>query len=101
MTAVRKKVLITGGAGLIGSVLVDKLGGGYEISSFDRRKADKVRSFAGGVDRFGGANQSLRRAGFCGAPCRRPERVRELGNPTKRTILKEHIISSKRQEGAV
>ena len=47
----KNNVLITGGAGLIGSILIDKLGDRYEISSLDLRKADGARSFVGSVRR--------------------------------------------------
>ena len=46
----RKKVLITGGAGLIGSVLIDRLGDRYEMSSLDLKEADGVPSHVASLD---------------------------------------------------
>ena len=46
----RKKVLITGGAGLIGSVLIDRLGDRYEMSSLDLREAVGVPSHVASLD---------------------------------------------------
>ncbi len=43
----RKKVLITGGAGLIGSILIDRLSDRYDITSFDLKEADGARSVVG------------------------------------------------------
>ena len=43
----KKKVLITGGAGLIGSILIDRLGDRYDMSSFDLMEAKHARSFVG------------------------------------------------------
>ncbi len=43
----KTNVIITGGAGLIGSVLIDKLSSTYEISSLDVKPADGVQSFIG------------------------------------------------------
>jgi len=40
----KRKVLITGGAGLIGTILKNKLGGKYDISSIDIREARNVPS---------------------------------------------------------
>ena len=40
----KRKVLITGGAGMIGSILKNKLGGKYDFSSFDVREARNVPS---------------------------------------------------------
>ena len=48
----RPKVLITGGAGLIGSILIDKLSEEYEFSSFDLKEADGVPSFVGDLTDF-------------------------------------------------
>lgn len=45
--AAKKKVIITGGAGLIGSILIDKLSDSYEFSSFDLKEAKDVKSFVG------------------------------------------------------
>ncbi len=47
MSDKNKKVLITGGAGLIGSVLIKRLGGLYTLSSLDLKEVDGVRSFIG------------------------------------------------------
>ncbi|MFW6194983.1 MAG: NAD-dependent epimerase/dehydratase family protein [Chloroflexota bacterium] len=41
----KKKVLITGGAGLIGSVVRDHLGHMYDFTSLDLKEADGARSF--------------------------------------------------------
>ena len=46
----RKKVLITGGAGLIGSILIDRLGDRYEMSSLDLKEADGVPSHVASLD---------------------------------------------------
>ena len=46
----KKKVLITGGAGLIGSVLIDRLGDRYELSSLDLREAVGVPSHVASLD---------------------------------------------------
>ena len=43
----RPKVLLTGGAGLIGSILVENLSDQYEFSSLDLKEADGIRSFVG------------------------------------------------------
>ena len=48
-----KKVIITGGAGLIGSVLSQHLGGKYEISSFDVKPAEGIHSFTGNLTNLG------------------------------------------------
>ncbi|MDA1280275.1 MAG: NAD(P)-dependent oxidoreductase [Chloroflexi bacterium] len=45
-----KKVLITGGAGLIGSILIDKLGDKYDFSSLDLRAVDGVPSTVANLD---------------------------------------------------
>ena len=42
-----RKVIITGGAGLIGSILIGRLGEKYELSSFDLNQAEGVKSFVG------------------------------------------------------
>jgi len=34
----KRKTLITGGAGLIGSIMIDKLSGKYEFSSLDLKE---------------------------------------------------------------
>ena len=46
----KKKVLITGGAGLIGGILIDRLGDRYDISSLDLKKADGVSSHVASLD---------------------------------------------------
>ena len=43
----RKKVLVTGGAGLIGSILIERLSERYEITSFDLKPADGAPSVVG------------------------------------------------------
>lgn len=43
----RPKVLITGGAGLIGSILIDKLSDRYDFTSFDLKEANGARSVVG------------------------------------------------------
>lgn len=43
----RRKVLITGGAGLIGSILIDKLSDRYDFTSFDLKEASGARSVVG------------------------------------------------------
>ena len=40
----RKKVLITGGAGLIGGILIDRLSDRYDITSLDLTEAEGARS---------------------------------------------------------
>lgn len=46
----KRKVLITGGAGLIGGILIDRLGDRYELSSLDLREADGVESHVASLD---------------------------------------------------
>ena len=46
----KKKVLITGGAGLIGGVLIDRLGDRYNLSSLDLRDAEGVPSHVASLD---------------------------------------------------
>ena len=46
----QKKVLITGGAGLIGSILIDRLADRYELSSLDLNEADGVLSHVASLD---------------------------------------------------
>lgn len=43
----RKKVLITGGAGLIGSILIERLSDRYEFTSFDLKEAKGANSVVG------------------------------------------------------
>ncbi len=43
----RKKALVTGGAGLIGSVLIDRLSDRYDFTSFDLKEAPGTRSVVG------------------------------------------------------
>ncbi len=43
----RKRVLVTGGAGLIGSILIDRLSDRYEFTSFDLKKAKNAESVVG------------------------------------------------------
>ena len=43
----RPRVLITGGAGLIGSILIDKLSDRYDFTSFDLKEAKGARSVVG------------------------------------------------------
>jgi NAD+ dependent glucose-6-phosphate dehydrogenase len=43
----RPKVLITGGAGLIGSILIEQLSARYDFTSFDLKEASGVRSIVG------------------------------------------------------
>ena len=50
--AIRPKVLITGGAGLIGSILIDKLSAQYEFTSFDLQEAEGVDSIIGDLHDF-------------------------------------------------
>ena len=45
-----KKVLITGGAGLIGSIIINRLGNKYEFSSLDLRAVDGVPSTVANLD---------------------------------------------------
>lgn len=45
----KKRVLITGGAGLIGSILRKRLGDRYELSSLDREPVEGTRSFTGNI----------------------------------------------------
>ena len=51
-TSGNRKVLITGGAGLIGSVLIERLGSIYDISSLDLRPAEGVPSTIGSLDDY-------------------------------------------------
>ena len=46
----KRKVLITGGAGLIGSIMIDKLSDKYEFSSLDLRDADGIKSTVANLD---------------------------------------------------
>ncbi len=46
----KRKVLITGGAGLIGGILIDRLGSRYELSSLDLKPVDGVKSTVGSLD---------------------------------------------------
>ena len=46
----KKKVLITGGAGLIGGILNDRLGDRYELSSLDLKEAEGVPSHVASLD---------------------------------------------------
>ena len=89
----KKKVLITGGAGLIGSVLIDRLGDRYELSSLDLKEADGVPSHVASLDdldamqpafegidcggSFGGGSSRVCGVGFCAAEqsCRDVQRV--------------------------
>ncbi len=49
MPVTKKKVLITGGAGLVGSVLCERLKARYDITSLDLKEAPGVRSFVGNL----------------------------------------------------
>ena len=49
MTSKRPKVLLTGGAGLIGSIMVNSLSDEYEFTSFDLREAEGIRSIVGNL----------------------------------------------------
>ena len=46
----KKKVLITGGGGLIGGVLIDRLGDRYNLSSLDLKEADGVPSHVASLE---------------------------------------------------
>lgn len=46
----KRKILITGGAGLIGSIMIDKLGDKYEFSSLDLREAKDLPSTVANLD---------------------------------------------------
>jgi nucleoside-diphosphate-sugar epimerase len=46
----KRKVLITGGAGLIGSILINKLGEKYEFSSLDLKEAQGIKSTVANLD---------------------------------------------------
>ncbi len=46
----KKKILITGGAGLIGSILIKNLGHKYEFSSIDLRKVEGIESTESSLD---------------------------------------------------
>ena len=48
----KRKILITGGAGLIGSLLIENLGDKYEFSSLDLKPNENVRSTVASVDDF-------------------------------------------------
>lgn len=47
--ALRKKVVITGGAGLIGSILISRLKDKYELSSLDLVEVEEIKSFKGSI----------------------------------------------------
>lgn len=51
-TSSERKVLITGGAGLIGGILIDRLGGTYDLSSLDLRPADGIPSTVASLDDY-------------------------------------------------
>ena len=51
-TSARKKVLITGGAGLIGSILIERLSDRYDITSLDLTEAPGARSIVGNIVEF-------------------------------------------------
>ncbi|NKB67933.1 MAG: NAD-dependent epimerase/dehydratase family protein [Candidatus Latescibacteria bacterium] len=55
----RPKVLITGGAGLIGSILIDKLSDQYEFSSFDLKQAAGVPSIVGDLHDFSAVETAI------------------------------------------
>ncbi|MDP6667262.1 MAG: NAD(P)-dependent oxidoreductase [Dehalococcoidia bacterium] len=46
----KRKVLITGGAGLIGSIMIDRLGGKYDFSSLDLRPVEDLPSTIANLD---------------------------------------------------
>lgn len=46
----KRKVLITGGAGLIGSILIDKLSDKYEFSSLDLKEVPGIKSTVANLD---------------------------------------------------
>ena len=46
----KRKVLITGGAGLIGSILINKLGDKYEFSSLDLKEVPGIKSTVANLD---------------------------------------------------
>jgi NAD+ dependent glucose-6-phosphate dehydrogenase len=46
----KRKVLIPGGAGLIGSIMIEKLGDKYEFSSLDLREANGITSTVANLD---------------------------------------------------
>ena len=48
----KRKVLITGGAGLIGSLLIKYLGDKYEFSSLDLQEAEGVKSTVANIADF-------------------------------------------------
>jgi nucleoside-diphosphate-sugar epimerase len=50
--AAKKKVVITGGAGLIGSILISKLSDRYDFTSLDLREAKGARSIVGDLSDF-------------------------------------------------
>ena len=49
----KRKVLVTGGAGLIGGVLIDRLKDRYDLSSLDLKKAEGARSIVGDLSDMG------------------------------------------------
>ena len=57
--AARRKVLITGGAGLIGNILINRLGSDYELSSLDLKPADGVPSTVASLDDYDGMRQAF------------------------------------------
>lgn len=48
----RRKVLLTGGAGLIGSILINRLSDQYEFTSFDIKEVTGTRSVVGDLSDF-------------------------------------------------
>ena len=52
MSEQKQKVLITGGAGLIGSILIDRLSDRYDITSFDLKDAQGANSITGDLYDF-------------------------------------------------
>lgn len=52
MTATQKRVLMTGGAGLIGGILTDRLRSRYALSSFDLQPVRDIPSYVGNLTDF-------------------------------------------------
>jgi nucleoside-diphosphate-sugar epimerase len=53
------KVLLTGGAGLIGSIMVNSLSDEYEFSSFDLKEAEGIRSIVGNLDDLSAVEEAV------------------------------------------
>ena len=59
MTTELPKVLLTGGAGLIGSIMVNSLSDEYEFTSFDLKEAEGIRSIVGNLDDLSSVEEAV------------------------------------------